>query len=105
MSIRATVRTASRLCAVLLAVVLITAPGAARAAEDAGGFVADLGQRTVHVLASKLSESEREAQFRTIFDEGFDVPLIARFVLGTYWRTTSEAQRQDFVTLFETFVV
>jgi len=105
MSIRAAVRTAARLCAVLLAVSLIAAPGAARAAEDPGGFIADLGQRTVHVLASKLSESEREAQFRTIFDEGFDVPLIARFVLGTYWRSTSETQRQDFVALFETYVV
>jgi phospholipid transport system substrate-binding protein len=97
-------RFAARTSALLLAVILpLAAP--ARAADDSAGFIADLGQRTVKVLASKLAEKEREAQFRVIFNEGFDVTAISRFVLGQYWRTASEAQRQDFVALFEAYVV
>jgi phospholipid transport system substrate-binding protein len=98
-------RFAPRAVALLLAVILPLAAAPAQAAEDSAGFIADLGQRTVKVLASKLSEREREAQFRVIFDEGFDVPAISRFVLGQYWRTATDAQRQDFVALFEAYVV
>ena len=93
---------AARAAALLLAVVLPLAAAPARAADEpAAGFIADLGQRTIKVLSSKLSEREREAQFRTIFDEGFDVPAISRFVLGQYWRTATEEQRRDFIALFE----
>jgi phospholipid transport system substrate-binding protein len=91
--------------AVLLAVATIAASAQLRAADDAAGFISDLGQRTVQLLAAKAPENEREAKFRAIFEEGFDIPTISRFVLGGYWRTASEAQRQDFTALFETYVI
>jgi phospholipid transport system substrate-binding protein len=95
----------ARFFALLLGVAAIAAPVPSRAADDPAGFISDLGQRTVQVLASKISEGEREAQFRAIFDEGFDVPAISRFVLGNYWRIATEEQRRAFVTLFEAYVV
>ena len=91
--------------AVLLAVATIAASAQLRAADDAAGFISDLGQRTVQLLAAKAPEKEREAKFRAIFEEGFDIPMISRFVLGGYWRTVSEAQRKDFTALFETYVI
>ena len=91
--------------ALLLAVAVLAAPAPSRAADDPAGFISDLGQRTVQVLAAKVSESEREAQFRAIFDEGFDVPAISRFVLGNYWRIATEEQRRTFITLFGAYVV
>src|SRR5437763_8162102 len=95
-----------RFIAPALAVLLaVAAPGPTRAADDAAGFISDLGQRTVRVLAAKVSEGEREAQFRALFNEGFDVPAISRFVLGNYWRVATEEQRRAFVTLFESYVV
>ena len=96
-------RFTARIVAFLLALAVVAAPS--RAADDAAGFITDLGQRTVQILAAKIPESERETRFRAIFEEGFDVPAISRFVLGQYWRTASEAQRQDFVALFEAYVV
>jgi phospholipid transport system substrate-binding protein len=91
--------------ALLLAVAVLAVPAPSRAADDPAGFISDLGQRTVRVLAAKVSESEREAQFRAIFEEGFDVPAISRFVLGNYWRVATEEQRRTFITLFEAYVV
>lgn len=75
------------------------------AASDPTGFVADLGKRAIDVLTSKRSEAEREKEFRTLFDEGFDLQAIGRFVLGPYWRTAAEPQRQEFLKLFEFYVV
>ena len=99
------IRFAVRILTLVLVVAAVTAPVPSRAADDAAGFILDLGQRTVQILAAREPESEREARFRALFDEGFDVPAISRFVLGTYWRTASEEQRRSFITLFEVYVV
>jgi phospholipid transport system substrate-binding protein len=96
---------AARIFALLLVIAAIAAPVPSRAADDPAGFISDLGQRTVQILAAKASEGEREAKFRAIFDEGFDVPAISRFVLGNYWRIATEEQRRAFITLFEAYVV
>ena len=96
---------AARAFACLLAIAAFAAPAPSRGADDAAGFIADLGQRTVQILVAKGPDSERESKFRALFREGFDVPAISRFVLGTYWRTASEEQRRTFVTLFEAYVV
>lgn len=97
-------RLAARIVIVVLAVTLSLA-GSARAASNPAGFIADLGARAIGVLTSGLSEADREKQFRALFDEGFDVPEISRFVLGPNWRTATEAQRQEFTKLFEIYVV
>jgi phospholipid transport system substrate-binding protein len=91
--------------ALIVLTTAIALPAPVRAASDPAGFITDLGTRAIHVLTSGLSEAERENQFRALFDEGFDVPEIARFVLGPNWRTATEAQRQEFTKLFETYVV
>lgn len=91
--------------AVILIALAAALPGAARAANDPASFVADLGTRAIGVLTSGLSETDRERQFRALFEEGFDVPEISRFVLGPYWRTATDAQRAEFTKLFETYLV
>jgi phospholipid transport system substrate-binding protein len=96
-------RTIARAFAVLVVVALAPAP--ARAADDAAGFISDLGKRAIGVLTSAKSQAERESQFHALFDEGFDVPRIARFVLGPYWRTATDAQREQFPKLFEDYIV
>jgi len=96
-------RFTARVFAFLLAVAVVAAP--ARAADDAAGFITDLGQRTVLVLAAKVPEGERETRFRAIFEEGFDVPADRALRLAIIWRTASEEQRRTFVALFETYVV
>jgi phospholipid transport system substrate-binding protein len=87
------------------AAIVIVSLGAARAADDATGFVGDLGKRAIEVLTSQSAEPQREMKFRALFEEGFDVQAIARFVLGPYWRTATDAHRAEFTKLFETYVV
>jgi phospholipid transport system substrate-binding protein len=98
MTMRAVTRT-------LLVILTLAIASPVRAADDAAGFIADLGKRAIAVLTSTSSEADREKQFRALFDEGFDVPGIARFVLGSYWRTSTDAQRDEFTKLFETYII
>lgn len=100
-------RSTARIALVILAglLPLLSSVHPARAAKDPAAFITDLGTRAIHVLTSGLSDSEREKQFRALFEEGFNIPEISRFVLGPNWRTATEAQRQEFTKLFETYVV
>ncbi|MFM8681976.1 MAG: phospholipid-binding protein MlaC [Alphaproteobacteria bacterium] len=93
--------------ATLLATALPSAGGAsARNAPDAGSFVTTLAQGAIDQLAApNLSEGERDTRFRKLFLDGFDVPLIARFVLGRYWRQATEAERAEYLRLFDELVV
>ena len=74
-------------------------------AADASVFMNKLWDQTVEVLSKKSPSAERLARFRQLFQADFDVPGIARFVLGRYWRSASEQEQQEYLKLFEDYVV
>ena len=74
-------------------------------AADASVFMNELWHHAVEVLSKKLPQSERLTRFRELFHADFDGPGIARFVLGRYWRSASEQEQQEFLRLFEDYVV
>ena len=74
-------------------------------AADPNVFMNELWGRTVEVLGKNVPRTERLARFRQLFQADFDVPGIARFVLGRYWRSASEQEQQEYLKLFENYVV
>src|SRR5215831_13838924 len=93
----------SILTAALVLIVGVLAP-AILAAADPAGVINNLGNRALEVLGKNVSPSQRVARFHQLFREDFDVPAIARFVLGRYWRSATEAEQQEFVKLFEDYI-
>lgn len=93
----------------VLAVAALTVAGPVRAANDnpaAAAFMQSLGEKAIEELTDPgVPQPEREARFRRLLDEHFDMGAIAKFVLGRYWRTASAAQREEFTQLFEDFLV
>ena len=79
------------------------APGAA--AADPSAFMSEMWKRAVEILGKKASQTERLVRFRELFQADFDGPGIARFVLGRYWRSASQEEQQEFLNLFEDYVV
>ena len=74
-------------------------------AADANLSMNQLWGQTVEVLSKKVPRAERLARFRQLYLADFDGPGIARFVLGRYWRIASEQEQQEFLKLFEDYVV
>jgi phospholipid transport system substrate-binding protein len=74
-------------------------------AADPSLFMSEMWKRAVEILGKKAPETERLARFRELFQADFDGPGIARFVLGRYWRTATEEEQQEFLGLFEDYVV
>ncbi len=107
-----------RLCAVFCVTSMLTAPlvmaqepaaateAVAELSEQAK-FIQSLGDRAVAILANKaISPEERNTQFRNMLRETFDLPTIARFVIGrTSWATATPEQQKEYMDLFEALVV
>ena len=81
-------------------------PTADAGATDPGAFVSDLSAAAVESLTERgLSQAQRADRFRALLTTHFDLPGIGKFVLGRYWRGAAEAERQEFLKLFEDFIV
>jgi phospholipid transport system substrate-binding protein len=90
----------------LVALGLAAATAIAAPAADAPGFINDLLGKALQSLNDKqLSVQQRDKEFRDVLDQDFDMPRIARFVLGRYWNAADEQQRQNFQKLFEDYMV
>ena len=78
----------------------------AATASDPQGLVKGLVDQAISTIADKQAPEEtREAKFRSLLEDGFDIPRISRFVLGRYWNSAADPDRQAFGTLFEEWVV
>ncbi len=78
----------------------------AQSATDPTAFVAEFAQKgIVDILAAKVGQAERTQRFRAMFKEFFDMPAIARFVLGRYSRNVAPEELAKFGALFEDVVV
>lgn len=90
--------------------VMIAVGRTASAAEDgrsaAFALIQGLGNEAIGQLSDPaLSPPQREARFRRLLNDHFDMAAISRFVLGRYYRSADEAQRAEFQRLFVDFVV
>lgn len=100
--------------AIAVAALALAAAGDARAQAPsqtqggitgAGKFVQALGDRAIRELTDqKISDAERVSRMRAMLQQSFDEEAVARFVLGIYWNRASEAERAEFVKLYETLV-
>jgi phospholipid transport system substrate-binding protein len=85
------------------------APTVARADVVRGSpdrFVAGLADRVMAALADRsASTADRLHRVDALVADGFDLDRIARIALGRFWKTASEAERQEFATLFKAYVL
>lgn len=74
--------------------------------RDSGEFVTVLGNRAIELLTAKNTTIEdQEHRFRALLREGFAVRKIGRFVLGPYVREASDGELNEFLNLFEDYIV
>ncbi|MDE0799591.1 MAG: ABC transporter substrate-binding protein [Rhodospirillaceae bacterium] len=96
---------------VLISALLIIGVAQANAAEDTRNtdptaFINQFSQVSIDdILNANIDTVEKTARFRTLFNDSFDIPAISRFVLGRAWRRASDAEKQDFLAVFEDVIV
>ncbi|MEK9685304.1 MAG: ABC transporter substrate-binding protein [Rhodospirillaceae bacterium] len=91
---------------IFLLTLILSATGTSWASDNATGFIKEVGQKAILSLKqTNGSSGAREARFREIFSKSFNVKLLARFSLGVHWRRSTKSQRDEYVKLFEDFVI
>jgi phospholipid transport system substrate-binding protein len=89
----------------LVLTILCFAGAREASAQDARAFVGTLGREAIEVLGPHIPPAQRLARFRELFSNDFDIPGIGRFVLGRYWRIATPQEQQEFLGLFQEYIV
>lgn len=72
----------------------------------AENFVNTMARRALDFLAnSGMSHDQKQAAFRKLLEDNYDMETIGRFTLGRYWKTATEEQRAEYQKLFKKRVV
>lgn len=87
-------------------------PGLALAGETspaehpAAQAIRRMVQEAMTVLSDpSLSADERAENLRRLMARDVDIPPIARFVLGRYWRAATERQREAYVAAYSDYIL
>ncbi len=75
-------------------------------ADGSKDFISNLTNEGIDILKStKNGEEDRVTKFEDLLKDNFDMKTIARFSLGRYWKTSTEAEKDEYLTLFENMIV
>jgi len=78
----------------------------ALAAGEATTVVIDFGNRALQMLNDpQLSPAERQKRFAALLDQDFDFVKTGRFVLGRYWQSATDQEKQEFAPVFHDYLV
>jgi phospholipid transport system substrate-binding protein len=75
------------------------------ATNDPASVVGDLWSRALAPMPNEDTAAARQERYRQLFRRFFDVEACARSALGAYWLKATAPQRQEFVELYEDYVV
>ena len=83
-----------------------TAAGSPAERHPAAQHIEKLADEVMAVLSDgSMPEDQRIAYFRDRLARDLDIPLIARFVAGRFWRTANDDQRREYLEVFTAYVV
>ncbi len=69
-------------------------------AQDATGFIVNLGNQLAAIVNGGGGYDDKKRRLAPLIDQAVDVDGIAQFCLGIYWRRASPQQQAEFNRLF-----
>jgi phospholipid transport system substrate-binding protein len=95
---------AAFICAI--AITLTFAAQQARAASDAEAYIQQTGDEASAILNNdSLSDSAKRDAISHMIDTRLDLDRIAKFTLGKYARTATDAEKAEYVPLLKQYVI
>jgi phospholipid transport system substrate-binding protein len=74
--------------------------------SDGRALIQRMADEVLTILANAgMDRGAKEARFRRILGENFDLQTIGAWVMGGPWREASPAQRAEYLKLFESYIV
>jgi phospholipid transport system substrate-binding protein len=77
----------------------------ARAAADLSAFVNQVAEESITTLSNaNPTDQARAAALKPILLKYFDMPGLAKYVLGAYWKKVPADQQQEFTGIFVNYI-
>ena len=74
--------------------------------KNAEQFISGLADQAVEALTNTdISKQDRAKRFRVMLTDNFAIKTIARWVLGRHWKKASDAEKTEYLHLFEELLV
>lgn len=94
------------LASVVVSLSVVVPKSDAVAADDPGAFILDIANRAMTALTDPgIPNNIRAERFRSLLQEGMDIPHVAERVLGPYVRRATPAEMTEFEQLLEENIV
>ena len=91
----------TRRTALMLGAATLATLAAPRAwAQDATGFIVNLGNQLAAIVNGPGGYEEKKRRLAPLIEQAVDVDGVAQFCLGIYWRRATPQQQQEFTRLF-----
>ena len=92
--------------AATLALATVSAQAADNSEQASLDFVKNTAEKGLTFLSQPDSTPEfKKQEFKKLLNSSFDMDTIARFSLGTYWKSATPAQQKQYSDLFRKMVV
>lgn len=78
----------------------------ARADDGASKYVERLGDQALSIISNaKSDKAQKQSRLEKLFSDNVDIPWVARFVMGRFWRTATEPQKSKYVKEYQKFLL
>ncbi len=69
-------------------------------------FIQDFGDKIISIANDKKGkDSQKKQQIINLIDQNIDANWIAKFVLGSHYKNTTDAQKEQFFSLYRKFMI
>lgn len=78
----------------------------AATSADAKTYINKLGNNALSIISNaKLNKAQKQDKLNVLFSESVDIPWVARFVMGRFWRQATETQKTAYVREYRKFLI
>ena len=82
------------------------AAGAAPSADAARTLIEEVSAEVLAILSNQnLADRQKFDALVELLEQPIDLDLVARLILGRYWRSANETQRQQYLQLFREYAL
>lgn len=73
---------------------------------DASAFANELGHKALAIITDAgASKADKQARLEELFAQNVDIDGIGKFVLGRYWKSATDDQKQRYLAHYRTFTI
>ena len=95
----------SLVCAVFITSFTFASPSYAKSAEGAKSFVNKVAGEALSIIEKETDKQKKQKMLERLFSENVNIPWVAKFVIGRYWKQATDSQKKRYLEEYERFVL